>query len=451
MHAHEINFDGLVGPTHNYAGLSRGSLALSNTRSAVSNPRKAAREGLAKMKWLADLGVKQAVFPPHERPSLTTLRAFGFSGTDAQILRSAAKQSPELLAACTSACCMWMANSATVAPSIDTTDGRVHFTPANLASKFHRAIEPAQTARTLRAIFRDETQFVVHDPIPSSAFTGDEGGANHTRLASAHDARGLHLFSYGHSAFDEAGFAPQHFHARQALESSQAVARLQRLGEIGVCFAQQNPAALEAGAYHSDVVAVGNENVFLYHELAFVRTAETIADLQKRFQELNRSEDFMPIEVPAARVSLSDAVRSHLFNSQLVTLEPGRMALIAPRSCEEFPSVHAFLQELLNAESIPIREVRYFDLKESMRNGGGPACLRLRVVLTEEETALLPPGIFLDEALYVRLNAWIRKHYRDRLTPADFSDPLLLEESHRALDELTEMLGLGSIYPFQQV
>ena len=57
----EANFDGLVGPTHNYAGLSVGNVASLNNAKNTSNPKQAAKQGLAKMKALADLGMVQGV------------------------------------------------------------------------------------------------------------------------------------------------------------------------------------------------------------------------------------------------------------------------------------------------------------------------------------------------------------------------------------------------------
>src|SRR5882724_1501120 len=330
MPAYEVNFDGLVGPTHNYSGLSRGNLASTAHRGTPSNPRKAARQGLAKMKWLADLGVHQAILPPHERPSICTLRSFGFAGSDAQILRAAAKQAPDLLAACCSASNMWVANAATVAPGVDTADGRVHFTPANLSSKFHRSIEAVQTTRTLRSIFHDETWFVVNDPIPGSCQNGDEGAANHTRFTAAHGKPGLHFFVYGHSAAGDHTLSPQQFQSRQALEASRGVARLNRLDPNSIYFAQQNPAAIDAGVFHNDVISLGNENIFLYHEQAFTETEKTIEKLSRQFASMNNGAELVAIKVPASRVSLQDAVRSYLFNSQLVTLGKGRMAFIAP-------------------------------------------------------------------------------------------------------------------------
>src|SRR3954454_7944681 len=164
----EVNFDGLVGPTHNYAGLSQGNLASQRSKHRVSNPRAAALEGLAKMKLLASLGVRQAVLPPHERPDVGALRLLGFGGSDADVLWKARQQDPALLAGCCSASAMWAANAATVSPSADTTDGRVHFTPANLVSQVHRSLEAPTTSTILRAIFPDPDHFAHHPPLPAA-------------------------------------------------------------------------------------------------------------------------------------------------------------------------------------------------------------------------------------------------------------------------------------------
>ncbi|HEY0945196.1 MAG TPA: N-succinylarginine dihydrolase [Opitutaceae bacterium] len=453
--AFEVNFDGLVGPTHNYAGLSHGNVASMQHRGNASNPRAAALQGLAKMKALADLGLPQAVLPPHARPALEILREHGFAGRDSAVLRAAARDAPELLIACSSASNMWVANAATVTPSRDAADGCVHLTPANLTSKFHRSIEPPQTARTLRAIFRDPTRFVVHEPIAGGERLGDEGAANHTRFAPAHARRGLHFFVYGHRALREAAGAgkpapaPKKFASRQSLEAFQAIARHHRLSDEQVLFAQQHPDAIDAGVFHNDVISVGNEDVFLYHEQAFVRTPAVIDELKRTYAALHRGRELTTIKVPAARVPLADAVRSYLFNSQIVTIAPGRMALIAPTDCQEVMSVSAFVDGLLASGRTPLGEVHFLDLKQSMRNGGGPACLRLRVVLTPEELAAIPAGLRLTDSRFETLVAWVKKHYREKLAPRDLADPKLLEESRRALDELTQLLGLGSIYPFQ--
>lgn len=452
MKTHEVNFDGLVGPTHNYAGLSHGNVASMSHRGAVSNPRAAALQGLAKMRLLHDLGVPQAVLPPHERPAIDVLRAFGFAGDDRAVLAAAAKQSPHLLVACSSASAMWVANAATVTPSRDTADGRVHFTPANLVSKLHRAIEPPQTARTLRAIFGHTRHFAVHEPLPGAAGLGDEGAANHTRLAPAHAASGLHLFVHGHEAFPGAARrdGPRRFVSRQAKEIFEAIGRRHGLASATCVHARQLPAAIDAGVFHNDVIAVGNENVLLYHEQAFAGSAQVLAELRARWAGLRSAVPLHLLRVPQRRVTLRDAVKSYLFNSQLVTLPEGGMALIAPADCAENRRVRDFVQETIARGDTPLRAAHFLDLRESMRNGGGPACLRLRVVLTDAELGAMAPGVRFDAALHARLERWVEKHYRDRLSPRDLADPELLGESRRALDELTGILGLGSIYPFQR-
>lgn len=450
--AREVNFDGLVGPTHNYAGLSVGNIASVKHSGAVSHPREAALQGLAKMKCLADLGVTQAVLPPHDRPSIATLRALGFTGsTDAAILRAAARQAPQLLAACSSASGMWTANAATVTPSSDTADGRVHLTPANLVSKFHRSIEPPQTSRALRAIFRDASRFVVHAPLPGGPAFGDEGAANHTRFAPIHGSRGLHFFVYGHRCLGPSSTSARatQFPSRQSFEASEAIRRCHLMDDKFVSYAQQHPAAIDAGVFHNDVISVGNENVFLHHERAFVKTKDVVDELRRHYATLTRGGELVVITVPERRIPLADAVRSYLFNSQLVTTGRGRMALIAPADCTEVPAVKNFIGDLVASGRTPVREIHHFDLRESMRNGGGPACLRLRVVLTKSEIDALPPQVLFTDATYAQLSTWVRKHYRETLTARDLADPHLLEESRRALDELTRLFGLGSIYPFQ--
>jgi succinylarginine dihydrolase len=325
----------------------------------------------------------------------------------------------------------------------------VHFTPANLVAKFHRSIEPPQTQRTLQAIFRDPDRFVVHAPVPGGQGMGDEGAANHTRFAPSPGSRGLHVFVYGHRALRPLSEQPQRFPSRQSLEAFDAVRRQHGLSEEQVVFAQQHPAAIDAGVFHNDVIAVGHASVFLYHECAYVNSAEVIVELQARFRALHPGHDLTLVRVPDARVPLADAVRSYLFNSQLVSLPDGTLTLIAPTHCSDTPSVRTFLEELTSRSDSAIRQVHYFDLRQSMRNGGGPACLRLRVVLNEREVAALDPRVRLTEETYRRLTAWVRQHYRDDLGPEDLADPRLLEETRHALDELTQLLGLGSIYPFQ--
>lgn len=444
-YAIEANFDGLVGPTHNYAGLSWGNVASKSNVHAVANPREAALQGLQKMKRLADRGYIQGILPPHERPHIPTLKALGFTGSDADILKAVAEQNPVVLAAVASASCMWTANAATVSPSADTADHRVHFTPANLSAKFHRSIEHVVTGRALGSIFSDEAYFAHHKALPSVGHFGDEGAANHTRLCASHGAPGVELFVYGQAAFDESRPAPVRFPARQTLEASQAIARLHGLSDDHVVFAQQNPAAIDSGVFHNDVIAVGNGNVLFYHEQAFLDEKRVLADVRARLQ----GTELQAIKVMESDVRLSDAVASYLFNSQLLSTPEGGMMLAVPGECREIAAVSNFLDGLVAAGG-PITSVEVFDVKQSMRNGGGPACLRLRVALSDDELKAMHQGVLMDDDLFERLSIWVQGHYRDELSQADLADPMLLDESRHALDELTGILGLGSIYDFQR-
>ncbi len=445
----EVNFDGLVGPTHNYAGLAFGNVASLSHRTLTSNPREAALQGLAKMKFLAGLGLHQGVLPPHERPAVDVLRRLGFEGTDEAVLAGAQRRAPGLLAACASASSMWTANAATVAPSADSADARVHFTPANLVSKLHRSIEAPETARILQAVFPDAQRFAHHAPLPGSADLGDEGAANHTRLCPEQGRSGLHLFVYGESSLEPEAARPARFPARQTRAASETVARLHRLSPEHVMFAQQSPQAIDAGVFHNDVISVGHRDVFLYHEQAFLEGDEAVRALAERYRRLY-GQELRCLRVSASALSLDEAVATYLFNSQLVSLEAGGTALIAPVECREHARVREVIEGFLGGSGSPLDAVHYLDVRQSMHNGGGPACLRLRVVLTGEELARVAPAALLTGDGYARLVAWVQRHYRDRLTQADLADPALLRESRTALDELTTLLGLGAIYPFQR-
>ena len=444
MKAQEVNFDGLVGPTHNYSGLAVGNLASQRSIHSVSNPKAAAKQGLRKMKILHDLGVPQGVLPPHDRPAVDVLRQLGFMGRDEDVLRSARLHDPKLLAACCSASSMWAANAATVCPSADSADRKVHFTPANLRSNFHRAIEAPTTARVLKALFNDSERFVHHAPLPAAEMFGDEGAANHTRFCSAYGEPGVQLFVYGKSALDRNTGAPALHPARQTLEASRAVARLHGLDSARVVFAQQSPPAIDAGVFHNDVITVTNQNVFIFHEHAFVHQDEVKREIGSK-----TGSQLHLIEVAATDISLLDSVSTYLFNSQLVTLPTGKMALIVPQECKDSMPVWAYLQKLVEDYDV-LERIEVVDLRQSMENGGGPACLRLRIVLTDDEIRSINRSTLFDNDLFERLSAWVDQHYRDQLHEADLSDPLLLEESRAALDELTQLLDLGSIYSFQR-
>ena len=441
----EMNFDGLVGPSHNYAGLSHGNIASSKHKGAAANPKAAALQGLAKMRRLLALGLPQAVLPPQEHPFIPGLRALGFTGTDGQVLETAFRHDPALVANYSSASCMWTANAATVTPAADSADGRVHFTPANLTAMPHRALEDGQTQRALSMVFADEAHFKVHAPLAHTPLLGDEGAANHNRLCASHGDAGVELFVYGRDALGAK--TELKFPGRQTRQASEAAARLHGLTEANSVFYPQSATAINAGAFHNDVVCVSNETVLFFHENAF----DNPQALEKIMAEKAKPFGFTPqfIMAHADKVPLNDVISSYLFNSQLVTLPGGGMALILPTQVEETASTKAFVDSVLAGDN-PITQAHYLDLRQSMANGGGPACLRLRVVLTAAQKNAVHSGVIMDAVKITALENWVKTHYRDRLSLEDLGDAAFLTETRTALDALTQLLDLPALYDFQR-
>lgn len=438
MRTYELNLDGLVGPTHHYAGLSLGNIASTRHARQTSNPQAGALQGLQKMRLLHKLGLKQAVLPPHARPDLHLLEILGFTGSPEKQLKNAYHTAPALLSACYSASSMWAANAATVSAAADTEDGKIHFTAANLMTNLHRSHEAWFSKKMLELIFDNSNYFQHHEPLPATLCFGDEGAANYNRLCESYDQSGLNLFVYGEQSTNTP------FPRRQTRFASEAIARSHGLKPEHVFFAAQNPKAIDAGVFHNDVISVANESLFLVHQDAFI-------DQDQLFAQLKTQADFdlKIIQVPRSMLSLDDAVHTYLFNSQLITLSNQVMALIAPQECEEHACVNQLIQTWIQDAKNPIQDVHYLDLKQSMRNGGGPACLRLRIPLNDTALSAMHQGVLISDLLLEQLERWIKRHYRTELTLIDLTDPALIDEGYTALDELTRILKLGSIYSFQ--
>lgn len=438
MNAYEVNFDGLIGPSHNFAGLSDGNLASAANEGLVSNPRAAALQGLEKMCLMVRAGLVQGVFPPLPRPNFDLLVSAGFGGSDAQIIEAAAREAPRLLKIAYSASSMWTANAATVSPSIDSADGRLHLTAANLSTMLHRSLEHPDTTALLYSIFHSEDHFAVHGALPTHSDFSDEGAANHVRLCAEHGSKGVELFVFGRD-IDEvvAGFP-----ARQTLLASKSIARGHGLDPATTVFARQSRAAIDAGAFHNDVVCVGAENALFFHELAFEHTNRVLDDILKASDGLF---EFAPVMVPLREVPIEDAIQSYLFNSQLLRLpDEDRLVLIAPIEVRETETTRIYCQALVESNG-PIGRVDYVDVRQSMRNGGGPACLRLRVVMTEDELDACHQGVLLDDEAIDDLQEVVKKHYRDRLAIEDLADPAFAVECQTAREAILEVLDLSSL------
>ena len=413
----EINFDGIIGPSHNYAGLSRGNVASASNKGAVSHPRAAALQGLAKMRHNLRLGLVQGLFVPQRRPNRAWL---------AELATDVESAPASLRPAAFSASAMWAANAATVSPAPDCADGRCHLTTANLRTMAHRSHEWPETLAQLRLAFADAAHFAVHPPVPPTF--GDEGAANHMRLAAAHDAPGVEVFVYGRRGGT--------FPVRQHEQASRAVARLHGLDPDRALFVAQSEEAIAAGAFHNDVVAVANETVLFAHELAFEDRETFHAALRRLVPEVEI------VEVPASAISLEDSIRSYLFNGQLVTLPDGGMGLIVPEEARDTASVWSWLEGLL-AGNGPIRRLFVVDIRQSMANGGGPACLRLRVVA---DPATVDPRFLADEAKLDRLADVIEQHWPERIAPEDLLEPAMWRQMEDARASLLEALDLRELF-----
>jgi succinylarginine dihydrolase len=425
----EINFDGLIGPSHNYAGLSWGNVASAKNKGGVARPRDAALQGLGKMRRVTGLGLTQGLLLPHPRPNLRALHALGFRGSPEHMMAACWTADPVLFANLFSASAMWTANAATISPSADTADGKLHATPANLSSNLHRSLEAPFTTAQLKLLFANAAHFIVHEPLPSGAHLGDEGAANHGRLCAAHGAAGVELFVYG----DNRGGK---FPARQDKRASEAIIR--RHGLLHAQLVRQSNVAIDAGAFHNDVVSVANGRVLFTHQDAFADPDAAYAALRGAFPDLEL------IEVPRAAVPLEDAIRSYLFNSQLLTLPDGGMALVLPREVEETPSTAAYVQALPGLGT-SIKAVHIIDVRESMRNGGGPACLRLRVAVTAPEHAALDPRFLLDEAKLQALEAVVSRSYPEAIAPDQLGDPALHRQCLDAWAAVLSSLGFAEL------
>ena len=412
MPIREINFDGIIGPSHNYAGLSLGNLASTRNAGGVSRPRAAALQGLDKMRANLALGLVQGVFVPQPRPARNWLGDLGTTIEAAE---------PELAANAMSASAMWAANAATVSPAPDTADGKCHLTVANLRTMPHRSHEWVATLAQLNVAFANPA-FAVHGPVPA-AF-GDEGAANHMRLTAGHGEPGIELFVYGRTG----GLYP----ARQHIEASKAVARLHGLDPARTLFIEQSEQAIAAGAFHNDVVAVANERVLFAHGEAFADRDGTLAAIERLMPGVEI------VEVPDAEVPLADAIRSYLFNAQLVTTSDGTMTLVAPTECRDTPSVKAWIDRHL-ASNGAIRRVDYVDVRQSMANGGGPACLRLRVAC---DPALVDPRFLVDAAKLDRIGGVIAAHWPEEIAPGKLQEPGLIAAVAEARQALLECLEL---------
>ena len=443
----EISIDGIVGPTHHFGGLGVGNVASIAHQDQSSHPRQAALEGLRKAWLVASMGVPQYVFLPPVRPRLDWLAELGFEGSLAEQLSAVRNAAPRALSAAFSSAFMWMANAATVTASTDSIDGRLHCTPANLISSWHRGSEAQERKPQLESLLAQINTKNIHSPLPAVMPLRDEGAANHMRLCDSTGTHGFNLFVHGSDDDTTHSVEPRKFIARHTQAASQAIARLHQLPRDRTFFLHQHPAAIDAGVFHNDVIATSCDHMLLHHEFAFVNAEQELQRLETQFEELCQ-QPLLRVQVNANELPLADAVRSYFFNSQVIKprRQPGqdtpRFVLICPHHCQEVLAAAKLIERLVADPRIPIDEVHFVQLAESMANGGGPACLRLRMMVSEDEASQLNPRLKLTESLFDRLSKAIDTFYPAALSASDLCSVDFVEslqQVDRALQATMEL------------
>ncbi len=438
----EINIDGMIGPTHHFGGLGVGNIASLSSRNQVSNPREAALEGLAKMELLSRMGIEQFYLPPPERPNWHWLELLGFSGNHSDVLQRCFDEAPSLMSAAYSSAFMWTANAATVAPSCDTLDGKLHIVPANLCSNLHRGQEALERRDQLGVMFDQLDDVVVHQPLPAVVALRDEGAANHMRLCSLDGTKAIHVFVHGPSNEPQS----TKFLSRQSELAARQVACCLRLNRDDCVFLQQKPRAIDAGVFHNDVIAMSNGNMMIYHEHAFENSEPVVGLIRDKF-ESKTGDAFIGLPVSESELPLEEAVRTYLFNSQLISIDAQDMALICPLQCVQSPAVSALLDRWIQDQSNPIRKVHYCSLDQSMRNGGGPACLRLRAMLDGRQLSRIGNHHRVTDHRMEQLRSVVVASYSGALNLSDLARLDFAEQAIATAKKIATLSRCGSVVP----
>lgn len=429
----EANVDAIPGPTHLFSGLGVGNLASKEHSETPSHPRRAALESLAKAEFVASLGIPQFVWLPPQRPNTQFLTQCGFCGSIVEQVSASFEHAPEILHASLSSAFMWAANSGTFSPAVDCRDGRDHFTPANMISSLHRGSESLERAGDLAKLLAGDQQLVVHAPLPSLVPMRDEGAANHMRLSDASGTRAVNVFVYGVDDRSSDTTKQPTFYPRQTRSSVEAIGRQHQLRPDATFYIEQHPDAISAGAFHNDVIATSHRNVLVYHERAFSNNV-VVDEVRSRFRKL-AGDQLVSICVPESELPLEEAVKSYLFNSQILTPNPdqSRMVLVSPMQCESNVAARSVIEQLIRNPDCPIQQVHFVSLDQSMSGGGGPACVRLRLPLSQQSIeARQATSYRLTEDLADRLRRSIEQFYPERIRLQDFLDPLTLEKAETA-------------------
>ncbi|RAP29346.1 succinylarginine dihydrolase [Candidatus Marinamargulisbacteria bacterium SCGC AG-414-C22] len=420
-------FDAVIGPTYHFGGLSFGNTHSMSHQQQRSYPKKTALEGLHKMQRVSQLGFKQYVLPPQPRQFLSLLKAFGLVGDSTTEIQQFYHDYPKQFSAIFSASAAWVANAFIATPSCDTASQRVHITPANLVSNDHRKLELCYTTQQLQQLFLDSDFFKVNQAVKQSC--PDEGAANMIRLGTL--TQGFYLFVYNVSQQD-----PCHtrFPGRQSKEALSFIVKKHGINADRVCYLQQSFRAVDAGVFHNDVIAFGDQDVLVVHEHAYEDQSRMLGMLQDYYNRFYE-KPLTIVEIAEKDLSLATAVTTYFFNSQFVKCPNDSYVLICPDTCKEDASIQRVIT-LLSAQLQAPLQVTYVSVSESLQNGGGPACLRGFVALTDSERHAMNSVYEFTPQCAEKLISFVQSHYPTTLDCADLCDVGMIQECQDIVNQL---------------
>ena len=381
MTPHYCCIDTIIGPTYHYGGLALGNTHSLDHKHVVANPKKAALQGLSKMKLLRDHGISQYVLPAYVRDYKGLVQGYyNNQGDFEDNLKRLYDENLDIFSSFFSASSAWLANAWTMTPSIDSSDGRYHVSPASLNACFHRQLDVKQTIAILTNRLCSKTYITCHHPSPFF----DEGAANMIRLSAG--GKGLYLFVSGSSD-------TKRFKSRHDKRSWQRLVSQHQLDPDYVIYLTQHPDAIDAGVFHNDVISFGVDDLLVVHENAFVDQPNYCDTILERYFSCFGT-DLTLIQIPDSILPLKDAVNSYFFNSQLVRKDDNRYLLLVPSRCKGLPVMDYFVSIVAKKWESQL-EIMVCDVEESIKNGGGPACLRNSMDVYDD-----PKLIFDDRYLF---------------------------------------------------
>jgi succinylarginine dihydrolase len=282
-------------------------------------------------------------------------------------------------------------------------------------------MEHEERTDQLRVLTQGMNPCEVVDALPSSQPLRDEGAANHMRLCGSGNNRNRAVHVFVHEPASESdSLSPLRYVSRQSVVASHHVSRKLTLAEEKCVFIEQSQRAINAGVFHNDVIATSHGNLLLCHELAFTNTPQSIERMSEKYRQVVGEELICEI-VTESMLPIEESVRSYLFNSQILSKSDGSFHLLCPSECGESERVRTVIEGWLASESNPISSVETIGVQESMSNGGGPACLRLRLDVDEEQVSQLEPRWRFTPERHSEIARWIDNYYPARLCIDDLA------------------------------